>query len=81
MLIGFKKAFENDLKSEGIPKGAISGYFWGWFEFKKNVLGSSQIVELLLFSLFHSILTFESNIILGLFFTFLGTSGHFLGSG
>ena len=44
------------------------------------VLGFTHIVQQLLFSLFFTILTFDIDIILGLFFTFWGPNGLFLGS-
>ena len=44
------------------------------------VFGSTHIVQQLLFSLFPSILAFDFDLILGLFFTFWGPSGLFLGS-
>ena len=47
------------------------GYFEGWDQVQ-IVLGSTHIVKKLLFSLFPSILTFDFDLILGLFFTFWG---------
>ena len=43
-------------------------------------LGSNDIVQQLLFSLFPSILTFDFDLILRGFFTFWGATGLFLGS-
>ena len=43
-------------------------------------MGSTHIVQQLLFSLFTSILTPDFDIILGLFLTFWGPNGLFLGS-
>ena len=59
--------------------GQKIGYFEGWGQVQ-IVLGSTHIVQQLLFSLFPSILTFEFGLILGLFFTFLGPNGLFVGS-
>ena len=64
--------------------------FWGYFEplwgitcyfglRSKTVLGSTHIVEQLSFSMLCSILTFEFDSILWLFFTFWGPNGLFLG--
>ena len=44
-------------------------------------MGSSHVVEQLSFSLFLSILTSDLDLILGLFFTFWGLNGLFLGLG
>ena len=44
-----------------------------------TVLRSTQVVEQLSFSLFLSILTFDFDLILGSFLTFLGPNGLFLG--
>ena len=44
-------------------------------------MGSTYVVEQLLFSLFFSILTFYFDLILGSFFTFWGPNGLFLGLG
>ena len=44
------------------------------------VFGSTHIVQQLLFSLFISILMFDFDLVLGLFLTFLGPNGRFLGS-
>ena len=46
-----------------------------------TVLGSTQVVEQLSFSLFLSILTFDFDLILGSFLTFWGPNGLFLGLG
>ena len=54
------------------------GYFWGWGMVRK-LLGSTHVVEQLSFSMFLSILTFDFESILGLFFTFLGPNGLFFG--
>ena len=47
----------------------------------KNVLGSTNIVAQLSFSMLSSILTFECDFILELFLTFWGHNGLFVGSG
>ena len=44
-------------------------------------MGSTYIVEQLSFSIFPSILTFDFDLILGLFLSFWGPNGLFLGSG
>ena len=46
-----------------------------------TVLGFTQVVEQLSFSLFLSILTFDFDLILGSFLTFWGPSGLYLGFG
>ena len=46
----------------------------------ETALGSTHIVQQLSFSLFPSILMFNFDLILGLFLTFLGPNGLFLGS-
>ena len=46
---------------------------------KKNVLGSTYIVEQPSFSMLHSTLSFEFDLILGLFLTFWGHNGLLLG--
>ena len=46
----------------------------------KIFLGSTHVVEQLLFSIVSSILTFDFYIIFGSFFTFWGPNGLFLGS-
>ena len=46
--------------------GKEIGYFEGWGQVQ-IVLGSTHIVQQLLFSLFPSILTFDFDLILGLF--------------
>ena len=43
-------------------------------------MGSTYVVEQLLFSMFSSIVTFDFNLILGSFLTFLGPNGLLLGS-
>ena len=43
-----------------------------------SVFGSIHVVEQLSFSMFLSILTFDFDLILGSFFTFLGPNGLFL---
>ena len=58
---------------------AKKGYIEGWGQVQ-IVLGSTHIVQQLLFSLFPSILAFDFDLILGLFWTFLGPNGLFLGS-
>ena len=57
------------------------GYFLGFGWGKKTFLGSTYVVEQLSFSMFPSILTFEFDLILGSFLTFLGPNGLFLGLG
>ena len=47
----------------------------------KTFLGSNHVVEQLLFSMIPSILTFEFDLFLGSFLTFLGPNGLFLGLG
>ena len=54
-------------------------YFEGWGQVQ-IILGSTHIVQQLLFSLFPSILMFDFDLILGLFFTFLDPNGIVLGS-
>ena len=46
-----------------------------------TVLRSTHVVEQLSFSMFLSILTFDFDLILGSFLTFLGPNGLFLGLG
>ena len=46
------------------------GCFWGRGRVQKNVLGSTNVVEQLSFSMLPSILTFDFDLILGSFFTF-----------
>ena len=60
--------------------GKKIGYFDGWGQVQ-IILGSTQILQQLLISLFPSILTLDFDLILGLFFTFGGPHGHFLGFG
>ena len=59
--------------------GKEIGYFEGWGQVQ-IVLGSTHIVQQLLFSLFPSILMFDFDFILGLFLTFFGPNRLFLGS-
>ena len=47
----------------------------------KTVLGSTHVIEQLLFLVFPSILTFDFDLILGSLFTIWGPNGLFLGSG
>ena len=61
------------------------GYFRVGVGLRETILGSTHVVEQLLFSIvpfsmFSSILTFDFNLILGSFFTFWGQNGLFLGS-
>ena len=56
-------------------------YSWGRGWIKKNVLGSTPVVEQLSFSLFLSILTFNFDLIFGVIFYFLALTGYFLGWG
>ena len=51
--------------------GAKIGYFKGWDQ-AQIVLGSTHIVQKIIFSSFPSILTFDFDLILGSFFTFCG---------
>ena len=44
-------------------------------------MGSTQVVDLILFSMFPSILTYDFDLILGLFLHFWSPKGLFLGSG
>ena len=59
--------------------GKEISYFKGWGQVQ-IVLGSTHIMQQLLFSLFPSILMFDFDLILGLFLTFLGPNGLFLGA-
>ena len=59
--------------------GKEIGYFEGGGQVQ-IVLGSTHIVQQLLLSLFPSSLTFDFDLILGLFWTFWGPNGLFLGS-
>ena len=54
------------------------GHFEGWDQVQIT-LGSIHIVQQLLFSLFPSILIFDFDLILGLFFTFWALMGYFWG--
>ena len=58
--------------------GKEIGYFEGWGQVQ-IVLGSTHIVQQLLFSLFPSILAFDFDLILGLFLTFWALMGCFRG--
>ena len=60
--------------------GKEIGYFEGWGQVQ-IVLGSTHIVQPLLFSLFPSILMFDFDLILGPFLTFWGPNGPFFGLG
>ena len=62
------------------PFWAISGNFWGWFE-PNYILGYTNIVEQVSFSMLPSILTFYFGLILVLFFTFWVLMGYIWGSG
>ena len=55
------------------------GYFGDSCEVGKLFFGSTHVVEQLLFSMFPSILAFDFDLILGLFFTFWGPNGLFFG--
>ena len=57
--------------------GKKVGYFESWGQI---VLGSTHIVQQILFSLFTPILTVDFDLILGLFLTFSGHNRLFLGS-
>ena len=59
--------------------GALTGFFGGSGKGSKTVFGSTHVVEQLSFSMFPSILTFDFTLILGLFLTFWGPNGLFLG--
>ena len=58
-----------------------NGLFLGFGKGSKNVLGSTHIIEQLLFCMLPSFLIFGFYLIFGSFFTFLGPNGLFLGSG
>ena len=58
--------------------GKEIGYFEGLGQVR-IVLGSTHIVQQLLFSLFPPILMFHFDLILGLLLTFLGANGLFFG--
>ena len=47
---------------------------------RKTVLGSTHVVEQLLFFMFPLVMTFDFDLILGLLLTFLASNGSFLGS-
>ena len=55
------------------------GTFKDWGQVKKNVLGSTHMVQQLLFSMFPSILTLDFDLILG-YFSFMGPDGLVFGS-
>ena len=55
------------------------GYFLELREGLTSVLGSTHVVEQLLFSMFPLILTFHFDLILGSFFTFRALTGYFWG--
>ena len=55
--------------------------FLGADQGPKTVLGSTSVVDQLLFSIVPSILTFDFDLILESFFTFWGPNGLILGSG
>ena len=57
----------------------LMGYFGGWGQVQ-IVLGSTHLVQQLLFSLFPSILMFDFDLIMEFFSTLLGPNGLFLGS-
>ena len=59
------------------PNGLVLGSEWG----STTVLGSTHVVEQVSFSMFPSILTFEFDLVLCSFFTFLGLNGLFFGLG
>ena len=59
------------------PNGLVWGSEYSW----TTVLRSAHVVEQLSFSMFPSILRFDFDLILGLFLTFGGPHGHFLGFG
>ena len=63
-----------------MPLGGPNRLFLGSGSCSKNVLGSTHVVEELLFSIVPSILTFDFDLILGTFFTFGGPNGLFVGS-
>ena len=53
--------------------------FWGFWYVSNSVLEFTHIAKQLLFSMLPVILTFEFDLILGSFFTFLGSNWPFLG--
>ena len=59
---------------------ALLGRKWPIWSGSKAVLGTTHVVEQLLFSMFLSILSFSFDSILGSFWTFWGPNG-FLGQG
>ena len=56
------------------------GFFLGSKLGSKIVFGSTHVANQLLFSIVSSILTFDFDLIFGLYFYFLGPNGLFLGS-
>ena len=58
-----------------------NGLFLGLGKGSNTVLGSTHVVEQLLFSMLPWILTFDFDLILGSFFTFWGPNRLFLGLG
>ena len=61
--------------------GALIGYFLGSGQGSKTVLGSTHVIEKLLFPIDPSILTFNFDLILRSFLAFLGPQHAFLGVG
>ena len=58
-----------------------NGLFWGLGKGSKNVLGSTHIIEQLLFCMLPSFLIFDFYLIFEPFFTFWGPTWLFLGFG
>ena len=61
--------------------GTQMGFFGSQGKVKKMFLGTTHVVEQLLFSMFPSFLTFYFDLISGLFLTFWVPNGLFLGHG
>ena len=60
---------------------ALTGYFGGLGWAQQTDFWSTHVVEQLSFPLFLSILTFDFDLILGLFFTFWGPNSYIWGWG
>ena len=56
-----------------VPNWLFLGSMWG----SKTVLGSTHVVDQLLFSIVSSILTFDFDLMLGSFLTFSALLGYF----
>ena len=61
--------------------GALIGYFLGSGQGSKTVLGSTHVIEKLLFPIDPSILTFNFDLILRSFGLFAALMGYFWGQG